>query len=305
MGWEVINPKPRLSIEFEMADAAGVPKPVEQGIPTENVPLDRLPEGTDGKGIVLRARYAQVVSGSPLKAEMGVGFYTIGESNDPGSMMQSLKEGDDEVDLVELPAGTAVRRTYEHKGSVVRQFLVPVPNTPSNIALLAYSTSTPDRRNELLELFQSMAHGFGFDWETGASMPEIGDWLREMANESGQPVTYVTDTGEERTVEPGPSKPGISFKMQGSPFGGPVTGIGLPQPLSRAVGLLLLIFLLAVALTPTITLFAKAPVLVLGAVTSLALARSQAHKGWAAVTYVALLLGGTYFTALAVYGGTS
>lgn len=307
-GWEVVTPKSgfKLNIEFEMADAAGVPKPVNQGIPTEAVPLEKLPSGTDGDGIVLRARYAQVVSGSPLKAEHGVGFFTIGESNDPGSMLLSLGGGAGrESELVEVPAGTSLRRTYEHKGSVVRQFLVPVPNTPSDIALLSYSTPTLDRRDELLELFDSMVRGFGFDWESGADVPEVQDWVQNMANESGQPVTFVTDTGEERTVKPGSTKPGISFEMSGSPFGGAVTPIGLPLPQSRAVGLLLLVFLLAVAFTPVITLFAKAPVLVLGAMLSLAVARSQARKGWMAVTYVALLLGGIYFTAVAVYGGGS
>jgi hypothetical protein len=303
-GWEVTSPKSgfKASIEFEMADAAGVPKPINQGIPTEAVPLEKLPAGTDGKGVTLRARYAQVVSGSPLKAEHGVGFYSIGESNDPGSMLQSLAGGDEEHLVVELPAGPALRRTYEHKGSAVRQFLVPVPNTKSDIALLSYATPTVDRRDELLELFDSMARGFAFDWETGANMPEIEDWLRQMANESGQPVTYVTDSGEERTVSPGPAKPGVSFEMSGSPFAGGITPLGLPPPQSRAVGLLLLLFLLAVVFTPSITLFAKAPILILGAVTSLSIARSRAGKGWTVIAYVAALLGGIYFTALAVYG---
>lgn len=306
MGWEVIAPKSgfRTSIEFEMADAARVPKPVSQGMPTEAVPLDKLPLGTEGPGITLRARYAQVVSGSPLKAEHGVGFYSIGESNDPGSMLGSLGAGEETL-LVELPAGTSLRRTYGHKGALVRQFLVPVPNTASDIALLSYSTSTLDRRDELLELFDSMARGFAFDWESGENIPEVQGWLQGMANESGSPITYVTGTGEERTVAPGAGKAGFSFKMQGSPFGGATTPIGLPLPQSRAVGLLLLVFLVAVAVASSITLFAKAPILVLGGVLSLRVARSQSDKGWQAVTYVALLLGGIFFAALAIYGGTS
>lgn len=146
VGWEVITP--------------GTPV---RGIPTASVPLELLPRGTDGPGITFRARYAEVVSPSPLEAETGVGIYSIGGSNDVVSMLGSIGVGDRDVQLVELPAGKALRRTYEHRGSVVRQFLVPVPSTPSDIVLLSYATPTLDRRDELLDLFDSMARDFGFE----------------------------------------------------------------------------------------------------------------------------------------------
>jgi len=310
-GWELIGPKSQFvtSIQYEMADAAGVPTPPQSRIPTEKMSLEKLPRGTDGKGIALRARYGQVVSGTTLKAETGVGFYSIETSNDPGTILQALKEHGEDAVLVEMPAGTAVLRTYEHKGSVFRQYLVPVPNTASDVALLSYSTSTPERRDELLELFNLMAQGFGFDWESGEDMPEVQEWIQGMANESGTAVTYVTDSGEERTVMPGPgsqrAKPGFSFQMQGSPFAGQTTGIGLPPQQSRAVGVLLLLFLLVISFAPGITLFAKAPILVLGALLSLGVARRQADKGWAVVGYVGAVLGGIVFLALTLYGGRS
>ncbi|MGH8909998.1 MAG: hypothetical protein ACRD0K_26770 [Egibacteraceae bacterium] len=114
----------------------------------------------------------------PVQASVTIAVRSIeGEGFDVAGMFRELSEGETarRVDVAELDAGAAVRRSGRRRhmlpGSeelvdmVSRQFYVPVPNAPGELALLTFSTPTVALEAELCDLFDSMAATFVFTFD--------------------------------------------------------------------------------------------------------------------------------------------
>ncbi len=71
------------------------------------------------------------------------------------------------------------------------------------------------------------------------------------------------------------------------------------------VAVLLLVYTAAVALSSSISMFAKAPMLIVGVFAMAVIISALANRGWLAVAMVALALGGLLGLGLGMYGGGS
>jgi hypothetical protein len=156
--WEVVERPPRDRVHITLGDA-----PVAlAGASCHLRKVDKAKHGT-----CLRARYLDVVGAVPSEATLTIGFYSIGTSNDPAAMLSELSDGDapDRLELVELPAGVAVRRTGRQAGSqLVHQIYLPVPGTSDEVAFFGFSSPTVDREAQLRELFDGVGTGLSFTW---------------------------------------------------------------------------------------------------------------------------------------------
>jgi hypothetical protein len=112
----------------------------------------------------------------PVQASVTVAFHALDDSNDPASMLTQLigPGSGTSVDVVELDAGTAIRRGGRRREAlagmdqpveyVARQYYVPVPGSTDKIALLSFASPTVELADDLEKLFDAMARSFTFTW---------------------------------------------------------------------------------------------------------------------------------------------
>jgi hypothetical protein len=164
--WEVIETSPPESVRVTFGDTS-------VALAGADCRLRHVAQADHGT--CLRARYLDVVDGVPTEAELTIGFYSIGTDNDPAVMREELSErgGPDQLELVELPVGVAVRRTGREAGrraagergdQLVHQIYLPIPGTADEVAFFGFSSPTVDREAYLRELFDGVGAGFSFTW---------------------------------------------------------------------------------------------------------------------------------------------
>ena len=202
--WEVVETPPRESVRITLGDTpvalAGGSCRLRQVAQAEH-------------GTCLRARYLDVVDGVPSEAELVIGFYSIGTENDPVAMLEELSEGGapDRLELVELPAGVAVRRTGRREpgrraageggDQLVLQIYLPIPHTTDEVAFFGFSTPTVEREAHLQEMFDGIGAGLSFTWSDQLSDP----WGPATAVTSGMAagVSPSWPAGEDPDVKVG------------------------------------------------------------------------------------------------------
>jgi hypothetical protein len=192
--WEVVETPPRESWRLTLGDA-----PV--GLASASCRLRQVEQAR--YGTCLRARYLDVLDGVPSEAEVTIGFYSIGTANDPAAMLAELSDGGAPggPELVELPAGVAVRRKGRRAGGrraareggdqLVQQIYLPIPGTTDEVAFFGFSSPTVDREAELRELFDDVGAGLSFSWS-------------DQLSSAWEPATAVTSgmTGAVSTAWP-------------------------------------------------------------------------------------------------------
>ena len=113
----------------------------------------------------------------PVQASLTVAERSLSPgSNDLVSIFQGLSEDEQErtVDVVELDAGLAVRRTGRARERLPgldrptevlsRQYYVPVPGSGDEIVVLGFTSPNTDLEEELNGLFDSIARSFVFTY---------------------------------------------------------------------------------------------------------------------------------------------
>ena len=113
----------------------------------------------------------------PVQASLTVAERSLSpDSNDLVTIFQGLSEGERErtVDVVELDAGPAVRRTGRALGSLPgldrpveflsRQYYLPVPGSSDEIVVLNFTSPSTALEEELNGLFDSIARSFLFTY---------------------------------------------------------------------------------------------------------------------------------------------
>ena len=177
-GWVGLDADPKTS-------AASARRLVEQAarrdetIRANKVPLEQMlaqvAADAAASGVVFCACYFQVFDEqTAVQASLTVGFHT-GEGNDLASILGGLDDSDGRrLDVVELEAGSAVRRTGRGERAfpgleepvefVSHQYFLRVPNTTDRVALMSFASPSVAFEDELAELFESMAQSFEFTW---------------------------------------------------------------------------------------------------------------------------------------------
>jgi hypothetical protein len=157
-GWEAIDPGRRAG--RRPPDLA----PVEQS-------LVDVVNAADGPGVRFAALVQGDADGLRFQAALTIGVYRIGTANDAGSLSEALAGfgSPGGVVVVDLPVGKVVRRAPAspapppgEKAAILVQFYVPVPATSDQVAVLTFSSPTPEPAGSLTGEFDAMAETFGF-----------------------------------------------------------------------------------------------------------------------------------------------
>ncbi|MGH8906307.1 MAG: hypothetical protein ACRD0K_07295 [Egibacteraceae bacterium] len=283
-GWELVGPPSRITASVVSGRA-----PVVLG--AQRRKLADLPEGADGPGSVLRARSA---GGGP-PGELGIGFYAIGRSNEPGALLAELSGGPyrDEVVVVELAGGPALRRTGRRAGAFLRQFCIPVPATSDHAALLSF-TGPRSASADDAEIFDAVATAFAFTWED----PQPRRRLEAHAREWAEQVSAEDAPSSERLI----CDPGLRDATETVDHPPRQRLTPKERVENSVVALLLFAYVAAVVMSSTISMRGKAPLLALGITVTALMKGWQGRRGWAGVGLAALALGALLATALGVYG---
>jgi hypothetical protein len=178
-GWISLDVDPGTSAESarKLAEAAvaGDPSLREQQGAIAQLLTDLTRNAADS-GVRFCACFFQVFEEQlPVQASLTVAFHALDSANDPAAMLGDLQGEGRRLEMVELDAGQAVRRSGRRRESmpgseeVVEflscQYYIKLPATTDRIALLTFTSPTVALEDDLLALFESVAGSFVFTWE--------------------------------------------------------------------------------------------------------------------------------------------
>jgi hypothetical protein len=178
-GWISLDVDPDTSAESarKLAEAAVAGEPsIRDQEGTIAQLLTQLTRNAAESGVRFCACWFQVFEEQlPVQASLTVAFHTLDSSNDPTTMQEDLRGEGRRIEMVDLEAGTAVRRSGRRRepmpGSeepvefLSCQYYIKVPATTDRIALLTFTSPTVVLEDELLNLFEATARSFAFTWD--------------------------------------------------------------------------------------------------------------------------------------------
>lgn len=178
-GWISLDVDPETSAESarKLAEAAVAGDPSirdQQGAIAQL--LTRLTRNAAESGVRFCACFFQVFDEQlPVQASLTVAFHALDSSNNPAAMLEDLRGEGRRIEMVDLDAGQAVRRSGRRREQMPDseepveflscQYYIKLPATTDRIALLTFASPTVALEDDLLALFESMAGSFAFTWD--------------------------------------------------------------------------------------------------------------------------------------------
>lgn len=123
-------------------------------------------------GVVYCAAYFESFRDYAVQASLAVSFHAAEHGADFGRMLQELQDTDRSLEVVQLEAGRAVKRSGRRHTRfpgtevplelITHQFFIPVPGTADLMAVVAFASPTLALEPDLIALFDAIAEGFAF-----------------------------------------------------------------------------------------------------------------------------------------------